>query len=112
MLPNGISQRSSSTREERTAWAGEISAKLLLSGAAGVDVTDEADDQYPRLTSLVVGDAGKVTEILDTQLFKPADDSNRHESVHRIIAEYCAAGYLAARISDPADPFYGLYCPE
>ena len=103
--PNGVAQKNGSTREERIAWANEVFAKLLLSGAVGVDVTDTLDEiQFPRLTSLVRSDAD-VVNILDTQLFKPSDDTNKHEPVHRIVAEYCAARYLAARVDDSSDTF-------
>ncbi len=102
---NGVTQKTGSTREERIAWANEVFAKLLLSGAVGVDVTDTLEViQFPRLTSLVQDDQN-VVSILDTQLFKPSDDPNKHEPVHRIVAEFCAARYLAARVDDSSDTF-------
>ena len=107
---NGVAQRTGSTREERIAWANEVFAKLLLSGSVGVDVTDTLEEiQFPRLTSLVQGDPN-VANILDTQLFKPSDDPNKHEPVHRIVAEFCAARYLAARVDDSSDTFSLRQC--
>jgi len=102
---NGVAQKTGPTRGERIAWANEVFAKLLLSGAVGVDITDTLEEiQFPRLTSLVQGDPN-VANILDTQLFKPSDDPNKHEPVHRIVAEFCAARYLAARVDDSSDAF-------
>lgn len=107
---NGIAQKTELTREERIALANEVFAKLLLSGAVGVDVADTlADIQFPRLTSLVHGDTN-VTSILDTQLFKPSDGPNKHEPVHRIVTEFCAAQYLVARIDDSSDIFSLSQC--
>lgn len=58
---DGVAQKTGSMREERIAWANEVFAKLLLSGAVGVDVTDTLDEiQFPRLTSLMQGDQNVV----------------------------------------------------
>ncbi len=68
---SGIAQKDKPTQKKQIVWANEVFAKLLLSGAVGVDVTDTLEDfPFPRLTSLVPGDTN-VTSILDTQLFKP-----------------------------------------
>ncbi len=84
--------------------ASEVFAKLLLSGAEGVATSEAMEDRmYPLLATLF--DAGKGAEvILATRLFKPTDSEDQHAAVHKIVAEYCAAGYLTKRISDPADP--------
>src|SRR5690606_21266129 len=42
--------------------------------------------------------------VLDTRLFKPADEPDRHEPVHRIVAEYGAAQYLVRRLADKKSP--------
>ena len=82
------------------AAAGEIFANLLLSGAAGVSATEDiGDDTYPYLRA--VGPDGRiVTSALNTRLFKPTSSVNRHEPVHRIVGEYCAADYLVKQIED------------
>ena len=80
-------------------------AKLLLSGAAGVSAREDiGDDAYPYLRS-VGPDDGIVTFALNTRLFKPTQSVNKHEPVHRIVAEYCAADYLVKRIEDPTNTF-------
>lgn len=83
--------------------AGRIFAKILLSGASGAALSESSSDlDFPYLYSLIeVGD--KALFLLDTQLVKPTSESDRIEPVHRIVAEYCAAAYLTAKIEDPAD---------
>ena len=59
------------------------------------------DDIYPYIRS--VGPEDVVIFALNTRLFKPTDVVNRHEPVHRIVAEYRAADYLVKRIEDPTN---------
>ncbi len=83
--------------------ASEVFAKLLLSGAEGVGTSEASENQvYPLLASLFNADAA-ADRILATRLFKPGDSADQHRWVHKIVAEYCAAGYLTKRIADPAD---------
>ena len=84
--------------------ASAIFAKLLLSGAVGVANTERPRDrEFPYIASLTEEASTVWKGILNSRLFKPAADADDHEPVHRIVAEYCAAGYLARRIVDPAD---------
>lgn len=86
------------------AAASEVFAKLMLSGAVGVSVTERLGDRdFPYLYSLSTRDHSLLANALDTRLFRQADNANLHEPVHRIVAEYCAARYLAQRIDDPSD---------
>lgn len=81
----------------------EVLAKLMLSGAAGIATVEQMSDRdFPYLDDLLRPDAD-VSFLLDTRLFKPTEDVEKHEPVHRIVAEYCAAGYLVKRITDPSD---------
>ncbi|WP_222286054.1 NACHT domain-containing protein [Rhizobium leguminosarum] len=81
----------------------EVFAKLMLSGAAGIATVEQLSDRdFPYLDDLLRPDAD-LSFLLDTRLFKPSEDVEKHEPVHRIVAEYCAAGYLVKRISDPTD---------
>jgi hypothetical protein len=84
------------------ALADEIFAKLLLSGASGVSVADERDIDFPYLHALSPADTAQLRFALNTRLFKPTSEPSHHEPVHRIVAEYCAARYLAGRTGDPA----------
>ncbi|RON96497.1 hypothetical protein BK672_07995 [Pseudomonas fluorescens] len=83
--------------------SSEVFAKLLLSGAEGIGTSEATADRiYPLLASLF--DTPTVADsILATRLFKPGDSADQHRPVHKIVAEYCAADYLANRIADPAD---------
>ncbi len=90
---------------ELTTISAEIMTKLLLSGAAGVSVKEQlADRDYPYLPAMYAGNAGNAHTALDTRLFKPADEPDYHEPVHRIVAEYCAAQYLVHRLADKKNP--------
>ncbi|WFU14688.1 hypothetical protein [Bradyrhizobium sp. CB3481] len=81
--------------------ASDIFAKLLLSGGSGIAVADEGDVDFPYLQSLSEP-APALSFIPNTRLFKPATEPDRHEPVHRIVAEYCAARHLATQAGDPA----------
>ncbi|MEH7881260.1 hypothetical protein V7799_28655 [Rhizobium laguerreae] len=84
--------------------ASEVFAKLLLSGAEGVGTSEVNENRmYPLLAALFENDAA-VEGILATRLFKPGDTADRHRPVHKIVSEYCAAGYITKRIADPLDP--------
>ncbi|QYX46933.1 hypothetical protein K3F43_19895 [Pseudomonas tussilaginis] len=90
--------------KQRVALSSEVFAKLLLAGAEGIGTSElTADRIYPLLASLF--DKHTAAEgILATRLFKPGDSADQHRPVHKIVAEYCAADYLAKRIADPVDP--------
>jgi hypothetical protein len=89
--------------EKLVAHAGEVFAKLLLSGASGVSaVEDIGDNDYPYLSSIGPDD-DILTFVLNTRLFKPTTSVNRHEPVHRIVAEYCAADFLVRKIQNPTN---------
>ncbi len=64
---------------------------------------------YPQLAS-VFGKGVEAESILATRLFKPGDTESQHRPVHKIVAEYCAAGYLVKRITDPANPLALAKC--
>lgn len=83
------------------AIGGEVFAKLMLCGASGVSTVERlVDRDYPYLAALASKE-GRF--LLDTRLLKPSADPEKHEPVHRIVAEYCAARYLASRIEDSTD---------
>ena len=83
--------------------SSEVFAKLLLSGAEGIGTSEATADRiYPLLTSLFESPTA-AEGILATRLFKPGDNADQHRPVHKIVAEYCAADYLAKRIADPSD---------
>jgi hypothetical protein len=105
-----VPTRDSPTTEQRIAWADEVFARLLLSGSDGVSVADLAEGPtFPRLEDLGLPDQ-RLRSILDTRLFRPAAGADRHEPVHRIVAEHCAARALVQRIDDPANTFTVKQC--
>ncbi|MGZ2455638.1 NACHT domain-containing protein [Rhizobium anhuiense] len=85
--------------------ASDVMAKILLSGASGVSTKQGfADMDYPYLAAMAPTTVASAYEALDTRLMKPADEPDRHEPVHRIVAEYLAAQHLARRVADSRRP--------
>ncbi|KAE9641962.1 hypothetical protein [Pseudomonas sp. PB106] len=83
--------------------SSEVFAKLLLSGAEGIGMSEATADRiYPLLASLFERTTA-AEGILATRLFKPGESADQHRPVHKIVAEYCAADYLVKRIADPTD---------
>ncbi|WP_234395555.1 NACHT domain-containing protein [Neisseria weaveri] len=104
-----ISARNTLPSEQKIALAEDIFAKLLLSGSEGVSVSDQATTRfYPHISTL--HDNPQIKEILATQLFHPAEQTEQHKPAHRIIAEYCAAQYLAKRLQSATDPLSLRQC--
>jgi hypothetical protein len=84
--------------------ASEVFAKLLLSGAEGLANSEASEDHLYPLMETLVADADSKKAIIATRMFKPGDTVDTHKPVHKIIAEYAAAGYLTKRIANPTDP--------
>lgn len=102
--PN-VSAAGAPARHKRIAWANEIFAKILLSGADGVAVGDIAeDDLHPQFETIGLDGDGPAST-LSTKLFRPGTAANQHEPVHRIVAEYGAAQHLVGLIDDPTSRF-------
>ncbi len=96
-------QKTRPTTDDIVALGSEVFAKLLLSGATGVATVEQLSDRdFPYIGSLF-RDARCSDFLIDTRLLKPSDDADKHEPVHRIVEEYCAARYLVKRIEDPSD---------
>lgn len=84
--------------------AGEVFAKLMLSGASGVSATEELGAvEFPYLASIVSDAPHEARYLVDTRLLKPSAEAGQHEPVHRIVAEFCAARFLVGRIDDPGN---------
>tara|TARA_R110002167_G_scaffold366388_1_gene595663 strand:- start:510 stop:4526 length:4017 start_codon:yes stop_codon:yes gene_type:complete len=82
----------------------EVFAKLLLSGAAGVSSIESTSDRsFPFLYTISSTERYQLRHMMDSGLFKLADNASQHEPVHRVVAEFCAANYLARRLRDSAD---------
>jgi hypothetical protein len=89
--------------QEVQSAASEIFAKLLLSGSSGVSTVEQlSDDQFPYALTLSERHS-HAKAVLNTRLFKPGRQQDLHEPIHRIVAEFCAAGYLVDRISRLSD---------
>ncbi|HIF9263866.1 TPA: NACHT domain-containing protein [Photobacterium damselae] len=97
--------------DKKISLSSEIFAKLLLSGAEGIGVSEASENRmYPLVGSLLSSNNVDVSCILATRLFKPGDNADQHRPVHKIVAEYCAANYLIKRISNPSDPLTFFQC--
>lgn len=89
--------------KKKVQLASEIFAKLLLSGSIGVSSREvSADRLHPMISSLCDGEG--LSSVLGTRLFKPSDNTDKHQPVHKIVAEYCAANYIVERIKNSNDP--------
>lgn len=97
--------------DKKIRLSSEIFAKLLLSGAEGIVISESSEDRmYPLVGSLLSSSNIDVSNLLATRLFKPGDNSDQHRPVHKIVAEYCAADYLIKRIANPSDPLTIAQC--
>jgi hypothetical protein len=91
--------------------SSEIFAKLLLSGAEGIRISETNENRmYPLVGSLLSSSSVDISGILATRLFKPGDNADQHRPVHKIVAEYCAADYLTKRIANSSDPLTIAQC--
>ncbi|WP_373930809.1 hypothetical protein [Vibrio cyclitrophicus] len=85
--------------------ASEVFAKLLLSGAEGIGISEASEERmYPSLTLMTKKTGIGASRILSTRLFKPGEYADQHKPVHKIVSEYCAANYLCSRLQDPLKP--------
>ena len=99
------------SNEKKISLSSEIFAKLLLSGAEGIGISEASENRmYPLVGSLLSSNNVDVSSILATRLFKPGDNADQHRPIHKIVAEYCAADYLIKRIAYPSDPLTITQC--
>lgn len=91
--------------------SSEVFAKLLLSGAEGIGISEVSESRiYPLFGSLLSSNNVTASNLLATRLFKPGYNVDQHRPVHKIVSEYCAAAYLIKRIRDPLDPLILAHC--
>ncbi|OPH37935.1 NACHT domain-containing protein [Moraxella equi] len=77
--------------------AEDIFAKIMLSGAEGISITDDSSNNfYPHLTALNSDE--NINQLISTQFFIP-ENQEQHRPIHRIVAEYCAGSYLAKKLT-------------
>ena len=101
----------STSIENKIEASSEVFAKLLLSGAEGIGISEVNESRmYPLFSSLLPSNGVTVSSLLATRLFKPDDNTDQHRPVHKIVAEYCAANYLIKRIIDPSDALTLNHC--
>ncbi|WP_272530723.1 MULTISPECIES: NACHT domain-containing protein [unclassified Providencia] len=98
------------SNNKKISLSSEVFAKLLLSGAEGINTTEATETRmYPILSSLFDSEI-MCSDILSTRLFRPADNEDKHHPVHKIVAEYCAAEYLVNRITSNEDSLSLVKC--
>lgn len=77
--------------------AEDVFAKIMLSGAEGVSISDGSSNNfYPHLTA--INSDENIKQLISTQFFIP-ENQERHRPIHRIVAEYCAGSYLAKKFA-------------
>ena len=80
--------------------AGRLCAVQLISGAAGWTLHGEEEEGYPEPDKCQGYTLKVLRSALGTKLFKAASDDNRFTPIHRHIAEFLAARYLADVIKE------------
>ncbi len=82
--------------------AGAIFAHVLITGSIGVSQTVEPVDGYVSVGDLVgLPDASQIERALNTRLFQSAGES-LFAPIHRVVAEYLGAAWIASRIANGA----------
>ncbi len=90
--------------DEQLDAAGFLCAVQLIAGNAGYALSPAmANDDFPELNQLAFNEAGLLDEVARTKLFRTPVDG-RVVPVHRHVAEYLAARYLAGQIDRAALP--------
>jgi len=84
--------------------AGYLCAIHLLSGIAGFALDEEASDDQHYYWNELAAHGLPLLAALKTNLFQK-DGEEQHIPVHRSVAEYLGARYLAARIENSGLPF-------
>ena len=79
--------------------AGCLCAVQLISGAAGYTLSGQSDEDYPTLDQCVYNNHEVLRPALSTKLFKSASN-NRFTPIHRHIAEFLGARWLAQIIGN------------
>lgn len=89
---------------DKVQCASEVFAKLLLSGSEGVSIDEASSSRiYPQVGALTDRHQAAGAAIA-TRLFRPSEQAGLHKPVHRLVAEYGAAAFLARRIADVEAP--------
>lgn len=79
--------------------AGHVCAVQLLSGIAGFSFDqDAADEQHPTLQSIGLSPSPVMNQALGSRLFDARGKEEQREPVHRRIAEFLGARYLAGQL--------------
>ena len=95
---DNVAVRERATGEKILSCAGEIFAILLLSGTQGLSTREGLEtDGYPFRGSITTFDNAVLEDALATKLFVPTTNLEHHEPVHRTVAEYLAARFLAEK---------------
>ncbi len=83
--------------------AGFLFTLQLIAGNSGFALSSAlVDENHPALDSLGYGDPGLLYSVAKTKLF--SGDRERRTYVHRIVAEFLGARYLAGQIQDHGLP--------
>jgi hypothetical protein len=86
--------------EELTAPAGAVCASILISDVAGISlIEDNSSDDFPTYRSVPFNDFNMVQSCLMRRAFSVVDAGQEAVSyIHRTIAEFIAAKWLATRV--------------
>ena len=97
---HSIANRNGPSESDRLNVAGRLCAVQLLAGGAGYALTDDrADDDSLGLTRISGVAQETLRDAVSTRLFESVEEG-RAVPIHRHIAEFLAARYLAQRIDE------------
>ena len=106
-FPTPMAPNDPSTPDQLLEAAGHLCAVQLIAGKAGYTHHGQSDSSYPQLESYGYEHADRLHLALASKLFKGVSDnrsSNRFTPVHRHIAEFLGARYLAGIVGAKRDP--------
>lgn len=86
------------TTDDVLEYAGKLCAHILLADMEGLALRSSRSDIYPAVSDIESEALPLARFTLKTRLFKSTSESEQREPVHRTVAEFLAARYLAKQI--------------
>lgn len=93
------------SENEMLHFAGKLSAHLLLGDLSGYSLRENsAEISHPNYTSIPCNNLSLNKSSLKTRLFQSGGNNEHREPIHRTVAEYLAANFLADLIDNKGLP--------
>jgi hypothetical protein len=92
------------TTDDVLEYGGKLCAHILLADMEGLAQRSSRSDIYPAVSDIDSEALPLAQFTLKTRLFKSTSESEQREPVHRTVAEFLAARYLAKQIDEAGLP--------